>query len=171
MSTANPFGDVELTDAQSMRALAHPVRLAIMSRLQRFGPATATELSPHVGATPSVTSWHLRHLAGFGLVRDAAAGEDRRSRRWEAVGRGYRFAVPPGDENSEAVAAARLLSQLVFAQSASVPQKWSADVEPRLTGPWRQVAGVFNTRVVVTADEAEAICECLTWLVRDRLIG
>ena len=46
-----------------MRALAHPVRLAILSRLQRHGPATATELSEHVDASPSVTSWHLRHLA------------------------------------------------------------------------------------------------------------
>jgi len=157
MAATNPLGDIELTDPQSMRALAHPVRLAIMSRLQRFGPATASELSPHVGATPSVTSWHMRHLAGFGLVRDAAPGEDRRTRRWEAAGRGYRFAVPPGDENSEGVAAARLLSQLVFAQNASVPQEWSADVEPQLTGPWRQVAGVSNTRVVVSAEEAEAI--------------
>lgn len=157
MATANPLGDVELTDPQSMRALAHPVRLAIMSRLQRFGPATASELSSHVGATPSVTSWHMRHLAGFGLVRDAAPGKDRRARRWEAVGRGYRFAVPAGDEDSEGVAAARVLSQLVFAQNALVPQEWSADVEPQLTGPWRQVAGVSNTRVVVSADEAEAI--------------
>lgn len=154
---ANQLGDVELTDPQSMRALAHPVRLAIMSRLQRFGPATASELSPHVGATPSVTSWHLRHLAGFGLVRDAAPSEDRRARRWEAAGRGFRFAVPAGDEDSEGVAAARVLSQLVFAQNALLPQEWSANVEPWLTGPWRQVAGVYNTRVVVSADEAEAI--------------
>ena len=54
-----------------MRALTHPVRLAILSRLQRHGPATATELSEHVDASPSVTSWHLRHLAAFGLVRDS----------------------------------------------------------------------------------------------------
>jgi DNA-binding transcriptional ArsR family regulator len=165
MTPANPFGDIELTDPQSMRALAHPVRLAIMSRLQRFGPATASELSPQVGATPSVTSWHLRHLAGFGLVRDAAPGTDRRERRWEAAGRGYRFAVPPGDENSEDVTAARLLSQLIFAQNAVVPQEWSANVEPTLTGPWRQVAGVSNTRVVVTAEEAEVINEAIEALL------
>lgn len=161
MAATNPLGDIELTDAQSMRALAHPVRLAILSRLQRFGPATASELSPHVGATPSVTSWHMRHLAGFGLVRDAAPGEDRRARRWEAAGRGFRFAVPPGDEDSEGVAAARALSQLMFAQHALVPQEWSAEVEPRLTGPWRHVAGVSNTRVVVSADEAEAINDAI----------
>ena len=74
MQSDNRFGDMEITDPKAMRALAHPVRLAILERLQRHGPATATQLSPHVGATPSVASWHLRHLAGFGLVRDAVEG-------------------------------------------------------------------------------------------------
>lgn len=75
-------------DPQAMRAMAHPVRLAVLMHLQRHGPATATALSPHVGATPSVTSWHLRHLATFGLVTDAPADEvpgDRRQRWWMAV--------------------------------------------------------------------------------------
>ena len=58
-----------------MRALAHPVRLAILSFLRRNGPTTATVLAPHVGATPSVPSLHLRHLAGFGLVTDADPAE------------------------------------------------------------------------------------------------
>ena len=45
---ANPYGDVEL-DARGMRALAHPVRLAILTRLQADGPSTATRLSETVG--------------------------------------------------------------------------------------------------------------------------
>ncbi|WP_416978333.1 ArsR/SmtB family transcription factor [Streptomyces sp. T028] len=94
MDSGNRPGDVEPTDPKAMRALAHPVRLAVLERLQRYGPATASQLSPHVGATPSVTSWHLRHLAGFGLVRDAQAGTDRRERRWEAVGPGFRVGEP-----------------------------------------------------------------------------
>lgn len=96
MDSGNRLGDIEITDPKAMRALAHPVRLAVLERLQREGPATATQLSPHVGATPSVTSWHLRHLATFGLVGDAAeAAGDRRERRWEAVARGFRFPVEP----------------------------------------------------------------------------
>ena len=75
---ANPYGDIELTP-RSIRALAHPVRLAILSRLQGSGPSTATALAPLVGATPSVTSWHLRHLAEHGLVQDAAVEGDGRT--------------------------------------------------------------------------------------------
>ena len=58
MTSANLYGDFEITNPKTMRALAHPVRLALLDRLQRHGPATASRLAPHVGATPSVTSWY-----------------------------------------------------------------------------------------------------------------
>jgi DNA-binding transcriptional ArsR family regulator len=154
MDSANRLGDVEITDPKAMRALAHPVRLAILERLQRHGPATATQLAPDVGATPSVTSWHLRHLAGFGLVRDAESGRDRRERRWEAVARGFRFEVPADEEGRSA---ARVLSREMFMRSADLPQRWSAEVEPRLDPVWRRLAGLANTRVVVSAEELAAI--------------
>src|SRR6478609_3751896 len=87
---ANPYGDTEL-DARGMRALAHPVRVKVLSELQRHGPSTATLLSPAVGASPSVTSWHLRHLAQHGLVRDAPGRGSGRERWWEAASRGFRL--------------------------------------------------------------------------------
>ena len=92
------MGDFEITDPKAMRALAHPTRLAILTRLQRLGPATATQLSPEVGATPSVTSWHLRHLAQFGLVLDYDGSTDGRQRWWQAAARGFRFEMPEDDE-------------------------------------------------------------------------
>ena len=67
------MGDFEITDPRAMRALAHPVRLAILSQLQRHGPATATQLAPEVGATDLATlrslidrygANHLRRLIG-----------------------------------------------------------------------------------------------------------
>src|SRR3954467_9865146 len=106
---ANPYGDVELTP-RGMRALAHPTRVAILNRLQRHGPSTATALAPHVGATPSVTSWHLRHLAEHGLVRDADVDGDGRQRWWEAASRGIRF-TPPAEGDAEGEAAYRLLAR------------------------------------------------------------
>lgn len=157
MDSGNRLGDIEITDPQAMRALAHPVRLAILERLQRHGPATATQLAPDVGATPSVTSWHLRHLAGFGLVRDAEPGPDRRQRRWEAVARGFRFEVPDDPDNEEGRSAARVLSQEMFLRSGDLPNRWAAEVEPKLEPAWRRLAGLANTRVVVSADELAAI--------------
>ncbi|MFG1623370.1 ArsR/SmtB family transcription factor [Kribbella sp. NPDC049227] len=157
MSLRNPYGDFEITDPQAMRALAHPVRLAALSWLQRNGPATATQLSEHVGASPSVTSWHLRHLANFGLVVDGPppdGGSDRRQRWWSAVSRGFRYEMPDTPEGAEA---GRLLRTEMINQSLEAVQQWLAETEPGLEPGWSRVAGSANTRLVITPAEAEAI--------------
>lgn len=148
----NPYGDIELTP-RGMRALAHPTRLAILSRLQRHGPSTATALSAEVGATPSVTSWHLRHLAEHGLVRDAQVDSDGRQRWWEASGRGFRF-TPTDDAGGDA---AMLLSRVMFDQARDLPDRWAREAEPLLEDDWRRSAGLSDTTVVVTADELAGI--------------
>ncbi|MEU4291547.1 helix-turn-helix domain-containing protein [Kribbella sp. NPDC026596] len=156
MSLRNPYGDFEITDPQAMRALAHPVRLAALSWLQKNGPATATQLSEHVGASPSVTSWHLRHLASFGLVVDGPPpeGSDRRQRWWNAVARGFRVTMP---DTPEGVEAGRLLLAEMMSQALEQAQHWLAEIEPGLDPEWRRVAGSANTRLIVTVDEADAI--------------
>jgi DNA-binding transcriptional ArsR family regulator len=146
---SNPYGDVELTP-RGMRALAHPTRLAILSRLQVDGPSTATALAPLVGATPSVTSWHLRHLAEHGLVRDAEVESDGRQRWWEAIGRGFRFTATADDAGRDA---ATLLSRVMFDQAEDLPGRWAREAEPLLEDDWRRSAGLSNTTFVATADE------------------
>jgi DNA-binding transcriptional ArsR family regulator len=150
MSLKNRYGDFEITDPQALRALAHPVRLAILERLQRHGPATATLLSSHVGATPSVVSWHLRHLASYGLVKDWDGGRSKRERWWQAAAKGFRFNLP---DDAEGQRAARQLQGEMIAQYAEVPQQWLLHDEPRLGLRWRRLAGMANTRIVVTVEE------------------
>ena len=156
MSLRNPYGDFEITDPQAMRALAHPVRLAALSFLQKNGPATATQLSEHVGASPSVTSWHLRHLAEFGLVIDVPppSGTDRRQRWWNAAARGFRYEMPKTPEGAEA---GRLLLAEMLSQALEYAQHWLSGTEPNLDAEWRRVAGSSNTLLVVTPAEVEAI--------------
>ncbi|WP_185444679.1 ArsR family transcriptional regulator [Kribbella qitaiheensis] len=157
MSLKNPYGDFELTDPQAMRALAHPVRLAALSYLQKNGPATATQLSEHVGASPSVTSWHLRHLATFGLVTDGPSpdgGTDKRRRWWQAVARGFRFEMPSTPEGAEA---ARLLRAELMSQALDYAQQWLSDIEPGLAPELSREAWSANTLLMITPDEAEAI--------------
>jgi len=154
MSLKNRFVDFEIKDPQALRALAHPVRLAILERLQRHGPATATQLSPDVGASPSVVSWHLRHLARFGLVTDWDGATSKRERWWQAAARGFRFEMP---DDPEGQSAARQLQGKMFARYADLPQHWLLNDEPRLANRWRQLAGMANTRIVVTVEELREI--------------
>jgi len=153
------FDDIEITDPRVMRVLAHPVRLAALSYLQGHGPATATQLAPVVGATPSVTSWHLRHLAEHGLVTDWDGGTDRRQRWWQAAARGIRL-VPPSEANSAtegAEAAYRALGSELIAQAIGQVRTWQQEVEPKLDPSWRAAGGVSNTTVLVTEEEVAEI--------------
>jgi DNA-binding transcriptional ArsR family regulator len=156
MSLTNPFGDFEVTDPRAMRALAHPVRLRVLSLLQRHGPATATQLAGTVGASPSVTSWHLRHLAEFGLVRDWEGGTDGRERWWQASARGFRFDLPSGPEGESAF---RLLSHQLFEGAVAQARRWIERVEPHLDPGWLALGGVSNTRFEVTRKELAEIEE------------
>jgi DNA-binding transcriptional ArsR family regulator len=166
MPLTNPLGDRPIRDPQAMRALAHPVRLAALSYLQRNGPATATMLAPEVGATPSVTSWHLRHLASFGLVIDADPDEvpgDRRQRWWKAVARGFR--VEAGD-SPESQAAAELLGLQMITAARDQVDEWVAHTAAALPLEWRRAASMSNTLVRLTPDELRALDEQI-----DQLLG
>ena len=156
---ANPYGDVEL-DARGMRALAHPVRLALLTRLQQDGPSTATRLAPSVGASPSVASWHLRHLAEHGLVRDDSEAQARRAhgreRWWAAVSRGFRFAGGGAHADDE-WQAATALTRVIEAVEGDLVQTWREEAEPRLEPDWRRLSGRASTRILATADELVTI--------------
>jgi DNA-binding transcriptional ArsR family regulator len=164
MSLRNPYGDFEITDPQAMRALAHPVRLAALSHLQRSGPATATQLSEHVGASPSVTSWHLRHLANFGLVHDgpAPSGSDRRQRWWYAAARGFRYEMP---ESAEGAEAGRLLRTELMNQALEAVQDWLVNTEPHLDPEGSRHGFSSNTLLLATPAELEAIEEAIEQLL------
>jgi DNA-binding transcriptional ArsR family regulator len=150
---SNPYRDIELTP-RGMRALAHPARLAILDELQRHGANTATGLAPLVNASPSVTSWHLRHLAEHGLVRDADIEADGRQRWWEATARGFRLALPDDEADQ---AAYRLLARTMLTQYEHLPRQWAATVEPHLEPEWLANAGLANTRILATAAEVHQI--------------
>ncbi len=153
---ANPYGDVEL-DARGMRALAHPVRLALLTRLQQDGASTATRLAPLVGASPSVASWHLRHLAEHGLVRDDSEAQSRREhgreRWWAAVSRGFRYAGGANAETDDEWQAATALTRVIEAVEGDLVQTWREAAEPRLEPAWRRLSGRASTRILATADE------------------
>lgn len=155
----NRLNDVEL-DARGARALAHPVRLAILGKLRSDGPSTASRLAPDVGASPSVTSWHLRHLAEHGLVEDDPADHGGgRSRWWRAVGSGFRFQVDPDDPGPGLA-----LSDAIEASEAGLVERWR-NSRSRLPREWLAVSGRYNTRIRATPEEIAALDDAIEALL------
>lgn len=74
MTSSRAVGLVPLGVDAGLRALAHPVRLRMLSLLT--GSAlSAAELARQIGVSQANASYHLRQLADVGLV--VAAGEQR----------------------------------------------------------------------------------------------
>jgi DNA-binding transcriptional ArsR family regulator len=71
----------KITDARAMRALAHPVRLALLEALIHAGTLTATQASELLGESPANCAFHLRTLAKYGYVVEAGGGKGR-ERPW-----------------------------------------------------------------------------------------
>src|SRR6266542_6015208 len=94
-------GHAEVTDPHVMRAMAHPVRLAILEHLFVHGPATATECARAVGDSPSNCSYHIRTLGRYGFVEEGET-KDGRERRWRRRVRGWRTSGAGSGEQAAA---------------------------------------------------------------------
>jgi DNA-binding transcriptional ArsR family regulator len=153
----NSVGDLVLTDPEAMRALAHPMRLALLDRLHREGPATAAELAGELQVPAAAIRGHLQELETFGLVKSTEADDS-----WSAVAKGLFLEIP---DDPEGQAAARQLSNMMLSRSGDLPARWAAEDEPRLGSEWIRAAGVINSRVTLTPDELRSLQEGLEQLL------
>src|ERR1700734_3534921 len=90
-----PFTDPQtvpetVSDARRLRALTHPVRIALIGKLVLHGPLTATEAGELIGESPTTCSFHFRQLAKYGFVEEADAGPGR-LRPWKLASVGMKF--------------------------------------------------------------------------------
>jgi DNA-binding transcriptional ArsR family regulator len=145
-------GPRELTDPRAMRAMAHPVRLALMEALNDAGTLTATQAAERVGESPSNCSFHLRQLAKYGFVEEAPGGTGRQ-RPWRTVHTGMR--VTDVQEDPETALAAGMLAQVV---SERWLERARVGLAQRSAQPdeWRRVTGVDQFTLYVTPEEMKA---------------
>ncbi|MDQ1010513.1 DNA-binding transcriptional ArsR family regulator [Streptomyces sp. V4I23] len=86
-----PAPKVRTLDPHSLRGLAHPLRMRLLSSLRHDGPATASQLAEKFGESSGATSYHLRQLAAHGFVEDDPGRGKGRERWWKAAEDGTRF--------------------------------------------------------------------------------
>ena len=72
-------------DMESLKALAHPLRVQIIDVLSAYGSFTASGLAERLGESSGATSYHLRQLEKHGFVREVAGKGTARERWWERV--------------------------------------------------------------------------------------
>ena len=160
-------GRRQLTDPVVMRALAHPLRVALLEALLREGPLTATAASVILDDSPGNMSWHLNILAKYGFVEEAEGGHGR-SRPWRLVNLGTSFEDEP--DNPELTVAGEAFSRVVQERNFARLEQF---LNERTSFPpeWRSAAFSSSTITYLTPEEMKEFGNDITELLsryRDR---
>jgi hypothetical protein len=159
----------EISDVRTLRALAHPVRIALIETLSIDGALTATEAGERIGESSTTCSFHLRQLAKYGFVEEAGGGKGR-SRPWRMTRIGMRFSSVNDDPEFEV--AASVLGQMLGQRQLDRYQSWLT-TRGAWPADWRESAGNSEFVFWLTPDELRTLSDELTRSLlskfRDRL--
>jgi DNA-binding transcriptional ArsR family regulator len=151
----------QVSDAQTMRALSHPVRMALIEVLTVEGPMTATEAGERIGESPTTCSFHLRQLARYGFVEEAGGGKGR-ARPWRMTTLDIAF---QGHDDPEAELAADVLTGIFVERQRDRYRTWQ-DTKAAYPIEWRKAAGETEFVLYLTAAELKQLREELSEVVR-----
>jgi predicted ArsR family transcriptional regulator len=152
----------KLTDPRAMRAVAHPVRIALLEVLGTEGPLTATQAGEHIGESPTTCSFHLRQLAKYGFIEEVEGVAGRR-RPWRLIHTGLSFSDVSDDPETRlaATALSRVLHTFYL-------DRLKEGLALRRDSPteWQKATGASEFLLYVTVDELKALDEQVEALVK-----
>lgn len=148
-----------VVDLESLKALAHPLRVSIIDVLSTYGEFTASGLAERLGESSGATSYHLRQLEKHGFVREVPGKGVGRERWWERAPGGITLASKEFNESE----AGRQASRLVVNEWTSNRERILRDFVERgldeLSDEWVEASIVSLTNVVVTAAQLAEFTE------------
>jgi predicted ArsR family transcriptional regulator len=152
----------ELTDPKTMRALTHPVRLALLEVLALEGPLTATEAGELIDESSTTCSFHFRQLEKYGFVEEAGIGPGRQ-RHWKLAHVGMRFTDT--NDDPEANVAAKSLSRLVT-DRAIARMQFFHETKASYTKDWQEASDSTETLLFITPSELSQLTDDLREVFR-----
>ena len=154
---------LQVRDPKTMRALAHPLRVAL---LEAIGDAegqtlTASQASELLGESPANCAFHLRTLAKYGFLEEAGGGRGR-ERPWRLRYSSLEL-VPPGLDQETLIAAEAAASIWM--------DRWVARARDRMMrvlghpAEWQEAAIGSQRSLYLTAREAKDLGEAFQGLL------
>jgi DNA-binding transcriptional ArsR family regulator len=138
-----------LDDPRTIRALAHPTRLALLSIIGRAGRITAADLARELGVSHALAVHHLRQLAKYGFV-EQVEGADQRERPWRSV---HTSLSVDGIEAQPGGADALAVLEQVGAETALEELGRWQEIRGSWSDGWREHSGVARSTIYLTEDE------------------
>ena len=148
-----PFSERQtLSDAGRLRALTHPVRIALLRELMLYGPLTATEASELIGEARVTCSFHFRQLAKYGVVEEAGGGKGR-ARRWRMTTTG--LSVTAREDLASQLAEDALLRMV---RQQQIDRYWTwLNTRSRYPRRWKDAAQDSEYVFHLTVEELEQL--------------
>ncbi|GAA3127039.1 ArsR/SmtB family transcription factor [Streptosporangium carneum] len=148
-----------ITDPRSLRALAHPIRLALLEVLGVLGTATATRCAELTGESVASCSFHLRTLAEYGFIERAPS--HTREKPWRLA-----KPVQSVDTATENTPMGNALTEVFLEKEFSRLRAWRRRVESE-PEDWQAASLVLGATLWMTSTELAEFRE----FIRSMIVG
>ncbi|WP_306232810.1 ArsR/SmtB family transcription factor [Agrococcus beijingensis] len=153
----------------SLKALAHPLRVRILHELTTRGPQTASSLAATLGESTGSTSYHLRQLEAKGFIAEDSERGTARERWWRrAVDQLQVWTKELADAPEGRAASATVLGAWAQHDSALLAA-FVATGEERYDEPTLDAARVSSRSATLSASELHRLTRQVDRLVRDAI--
>jgi DNA-binding transcriptional ArsR family regulator len=153
-------------DFESLKALAHPLRIQIFDVLATHGPFTSSGLAERLGESSGAMSYHLRQLEKHHFIREVEGKGTGRERWWERSPGGIELS------NREVLAseAGKQATRLVVREFSRLKESALSDFldlgAESLSEEWMEASVVSSSHTIVTAEQLHEFNERLFELIR-----
>ncbi len=146
-------------DMESLKALAHPLRVQILDTLSTFGDFTASGLAERLGESSGATSYHLRQLERHGFVREVEGKGTGRERWWSRMPGAINLDATEMDDSP----AARAVTKTVVREWERSRSMLLSDFQERgwdeLPKQWLAASVVSTVNLRLTAEQLKELTD------------
>jgi DNA-binding transcriptional ArsR family regulator len=154
-------------DLESLKALAHPLRVKIVDTLSTYGAFTASGLAERLGESSGATSYHLRQLEKHNFVREVEGRGTARERWWERVPQAISIDGPELRESPTGKAASKLvLNEWLNSRERNL-REFLDKGDDVLSHEWVDASTLSLANVMVTAEQLKVITVALEKVIDD----
>ncbi|MET4783101.1 winged helix-turn-helix domain-containing protein [Glaciihabitans sp. UYNi722] len=154
-------------DLETLKGLAHPLRIQILDALSTYGPFTASGLGERLGESSGATSYHLRQLEKHGFVNEIEGRGTGRERWWERTPGSITFS----SVEMQDTAVGRVASDIVLTQWQANRDRLLREFTDRgpeeLSREWQEASMVSTASAPLTIEQLRELSQAWDALLRD----
>ena len=149
----SPYREHRVLDSESLKGLAHPLRLQLLESLKSLGPATASQLGERLGESSGATSYHLRILEKYGFVQEDTTRGSARERWWERSPSGLSLNVTDFEPHSPERAVAEMVGREWERHRAAMLDDFTSRGPAELPKEWYDASFINTIHLQLTTDQ------------------